>query len=114
MIQSTDQDAYARVRLQKIQKFKAALAIRGYNAILLARLCYYSSKSFYCDKILTRLELKSLPKRKRLQEWNEVSHNFLVGEIELVDDDGVDVVVWKEVVDAGLVSDVLEQDVQGL
>ena len=74
MIQSTDQDAYKRVRL---------------CAFL------YSIKSLkvFFTVIKSELKLKSLPKRKRLQERNEVSHNFLVGEIELVDDDGVDVIV---------------------
>ena len=49
-----------------------------------------------------------------LEEGDVVGHDFLVGEVELVDDDGVDMVVGEEIVDAGLVPDVLEEDVEGL
>ena len=38
------------------------------------------------------------PEGERLQEGDVVGHDLLVGEIELVDDDGVDVVVGEEIV----------------
>ena len=38
------------------------------------------------------------PEGESLQEGDVVSHDLLVGEIELVDDDGVDVVVGEKIV----------------
>ena len=38
------------------------------------------------------------PEGEGLQEGDVVRHDLLVGEIELVDDDGVDVVVGEEIV----------------
>jgi hypothetical protein len=36
--------------------------------------------------------------RKRFQKRYVIGHNFLVGEVELVDDDGVHVVVGQKVI----------------
>lgn len=49
-----------------------------------------------------------------LEEGDVVGHDFLVREVKLVDNDGVDVIVGEQVVDAGLVPDVLEKDVECL
>ena len=38
------------------------------------------------------------PEGERLQEWDVVRHDLFVGEIELVDDDGVDVIVGEKIV----------------
>ena len=54
------------------------------------------------------------PEGEGLEEGDVVGHDFLVREVELVDNDGVDMVVGEEVVDAGLVLDVLKEDVEGL
>ena len=49
-----------------------------------------------------------------LEEGDVVGHHLLVTEVELVHDDVIDVIVGEQVVDAGVVPDVLEEDVQGL
>ena len=54
------------------------------------------------------------PEAEGLEEGDVVGHDLLVGEVELVNNDGVDVVVGEEIVDAGVVLDVLEEDVQSL
>ena len=54
------------------------------------------------------------PEGEGLEEGDVVGHDFLVREVELVDNDGVDMVVGEEVVDAGLVPDVLKEDIEGL
>ena len=43
-----------------------------------------------------------------------MAFHLFIGEVKLVHNYGIDVIVWKEVVDAGLVPDVLKEDVQGL
>jgi len=53
-------------------------------------------------------------KGESFEERDVVSHNLLVGEIEPVDDDGVDVVVGEEVVDGRFVPDVFEENVECL
>ena len=53
-------------------------------------------------------------KTQRLQEGDVVCHHLLVTEVKLVHNDRVDVVVGQQVVDARVVSDVLEEDVQSL
>ena len=53
-------------------------------------------------------------KTQRLEEGDVVCHHLLVTEVKLVHNDRVDVVVGQQVVDARVVPDVLEEDVQGL
>lgn len=49
-----------------------------------------------------------------LQEGDVVRHHLFVGKIKLVHNDGVDVVVRQQVIERGLVADVLEEDVERL
>ncbi len=54
------------------------------------------------------------PKGERLEKGDVVGHHFLVGKVELVDDNRIDVIVGQQIVDGRLVADILEQDVERL
>ncbi len=54
------------------------------------------------------------PEGERLEERDVVGHHLLVGEVELVDDDRIDVIVGQQIVDGRLVADILKQDVERL
>ena len=38
------------------------------------------------------------PEGEGLEEWDVVGHDLLVGEVELVNDDGVDVVIGQQII----------------
>ena len=60
------------------------------------------------DSVLVQSKGEGFKKR------DVVSHDFLIREVKLVDNDRVDMVVGEEIVDGGLIPDVFKQDVEGL
>ena len=52
--------------------------------------------------------------RESFQEGDVISQHFLVGKIEFVHNDGIDVVVAEQVVKRRFVADILEENIQGL
>ena len=84
------------------------------------QLANYSNTLYKTGQEYTHFVVKEVdgvlvqPEAEGLEEGDVVGHDLLVGEVELVNNDGVDVVVGEEIVDAGVVLDVLEEDVQSL
>jgi len=54
------------------------------------------------------------PEGESLEERDVVSHHLLVRKIKLVHDDGINVVVAQQVIDAGVISNVFKENVESL
>ena len=55
-----------------------------------------------------------LPERQSFEEWNVVSHHFLIRKVKFVNDNRIDMVIWQQIVDRCLISDVLKKDIKSL
>jgi hypothetical protein len=77
--------------------------------------CFSVQRKVVCVLIVEEVDgVFVQTKRKGLEKGDVVRHDFFVREVELVYNNGVDMVIGEEVVNGSLVSDVFKDDVESL